>query len=64
MATNDSRIRLINLENCSQEVKFKGHVNDNLQMMPSFEKHYELIASGTQINITIERDRDLTKVVL
>ena len=25
---------------------------------------YELIASGTQINITIERDRDLTKVVL
>ena len=48
VATNDSRIRLINIENCSQEVKFKGHVNDNLQMMPSFEKHYELIASGSE----------------
>ena len=48
MATNDSRIRLISLGNTRQEVKFKGHCNTHLQIMPSFEPHHELILSGSE----------------
>ena len=46
VATNDSSVRLFTIQECSQAVKFKGHLNDNLQMIPSCEKDTEMIACG------------------
>ena len=32
ISTNDSRLRLFNLEECLLKVKFKGHLSENLQL--------------------------------
>ena len=34
ISTNDSRLRLFNLEDYIQKYKYKGHKNENLQIEP------------------------------
>lgn len=35
ITTNDSRVRHLNLEDCIQKYKYKGHQNENLQIEAS-----------------------------
>lgn len=39
ISTNDSRLRLINLEDYTQKYKYKGHVNENLQIEHSLNEN-------------------------
>lgn len=48
VATNDSSLRLFRIEDCTQIVKFKGHFNENLQLMPSYDPGLNLITAGDE----------------
>ncbi|CDW88776.1 wd repeat-containing protein [Stylonychia lemnae] len=48
IATNDSRLRLFNLEDCIQKYKYKGHKNENLQIEPSLSENQEHIMMGSE----------------
>lgn len=46
VSTNDSSVRLFSVYECSQAVKFKGHFNEHLQMIPSYDQ--EMITVGSE----------------
>ena len=48
VATNDSSVRLYSSEDKEQKVKFKGHYNEHLQMVPSVDTARSLIAVGSE----------------
>jgi len=39
ISTNDSRLRLFNLDECLQKVKFKGFKSENLQKKPCINRN-------------------------
>ena len=47
VSTNDSRMRLYNMDDYSQICKFKGLVNENMQIQASFSQDGERIISGS-----------------
>ena len=57
VATNDSRLRLYSVFDCLQMVKFKGHVNENLQLIPSYDSKHRLIAVGSEDGAVFIYDR-------
>ena len=48
ITTNDSRLRLFNLDECLQKVKFKGFKGENLQFKASLNKNGTRIAMGSE----------------
>jgi WD40 repeat protein len=48
ITTNDSRLRLFNLEECLQKVKFKGFKGESLQISPSLNKAGNRITMGSE----------------
>lgn len=48
ISTNDSRLRLFNLEDYTQKYKYKGHVNENLQIEASVSDQLDFILSGSE----------------
>jgi WD40 repeat protein len=47
VTTNDSRMRLYNMDDYSCICKFKGLVNENMQIQASFSQDGERIVSGS-----------------
>ena len=50
ISTNDSRLRLFNLEDYTQKYKYKGHRNENLQIEASVNDKLDFILSGSEDN--------------
>lgn len=48
ITTNDSRLRIINLDDCIQKVKFKGHLGENLQLQPALNCQENRISLGSE----------------
>ena len=48
VSTNDSRCRLINMDDFSMSFKYKGHVNKNMQIHATFDPSGEFIISGSE----------------
>ena len=50
VTTNDSRIRLIKMDDFSMTCKYKGHVNDNMQIEAQFCNDGSHIICGSEDN--------------
>ena len=48
MTTNDSRLRLFNLDECMQKVKYKGYYGENLQLQTSLNSTDKTISIGSE----------------
>lgn len=48
ISTNDSRLRHINLEDCIQKYKYKGHLNENLQIEGTLSYDQNYLISGSE----------------
>ncbi len=48
VTTNDSRLRLINLDNFKMKLKYKGHQNKNLQIRASMTEEGDYIICGSE----------------
>ena len=48
ITTNDSRLRLVNLDECLHKVKYKGFKGENLQLKSSLNKNETRIAMGSE----------------
>ena len=48
ISTNDSRLRLYNVDECLRKVKFRGFKGENLQLNPTFNYNGTRIASGSE----------------
>jgi ribosomal protein S11 len=48
ITTNDSRLRLVNLDECLRKVKFKGFKGENLQLRCSLNKNDTRISMGSE----------------
>ena len=48
ITTNDSRLRLFNLDECLQKVKFKGFKGENLQNKSSINRNGSKILMGSE----------------
>ncbi|CEO98319.1 unnamed protein product (mitochondrion) [Plasmodiophora brassicae] len=47
ISTNDSRVRLYDMDDYSMTMKFKGHENESLQIRAHFSEDYQYIISGS-----------------
>lgn len=48
ITTNDSRLRIFNLDECLQKVKFKGLKAESLQMRPSISSNGQQVCTGSE----------------
>jgi WD40 repeat protein len=48
ISTNDSRLRLFNLEDYTQKYKYKGHTAENLPIEASASERLDYIVSGSE----------------
>lgn len=48
ITTSDSRLRLYNLDECIQKVKFKGFVSENLQIQSSLNNSEQRVSLGSE----------------